>query len=241
MVNFHSHAIHKGQVEVAEFAVGIGAEVVVAGSLDGAAALACEDDGELGGVVGVAVPEAAGEEDHAVFQQGPLAFVGGLHFGRELAPEFNLVLVDALIHFQPMVVSRMVGKFVDAAADAVQAGETHVRQVVIHHERGHAGAIHLEGQQHDVKHEAQVRFAALGNASSGSADGWCGDGRMPALTVRFRQADFLLLREALFAARNLRAWVGVTSEIRDPNLDFLSDWRIVGISNSRIANFTEFC
>lgn len=151
---------------------------MAARALDSAAAVAYKDDGELGGVMGIAVPEAAGEEDHAVFQQGALAFVGDLHFSEELAPELHLVLVNALIHFQSMVVSRVVGQFVDAAADTVQAGEAHVRQVVIHHERRHVGAIHLKGEEHDVEHEAQVRLAALGNASSGSADGGDGDGWM---------------------------------------------------------------
>ena len=56
VVDFHSHTVHEGEVEAAEFAVRGCAEIMVAGSLDGAAAVACEDYGELGGVVGVAVP-----------------------------------------------------------------------------------------------------------------------------------------------------------------------------------------
>lgn len=197
MARFHAHAVHEGDVEAAEFAVFVFAEVVEAAALDGAAASAGEDDGELSRIVRVAVHEAAGEQDHAVFQQGALAFVRGLHLGEELGPEFDLMFVHALIHAEAMLVAGMVGELVDAAADAVEAGEAHVREVVVHHEGGDARAVHLEGEEHDVEHEAQVVLAAGGDAGGGAAERDGLHGGLPTLAVGLGLADFFGELDAL--------------------------------------------
>ena len=104
MADMEAHAVHEGNVEAAHFAVRIGAVIVEAAALNGATTSAGEDNGELAGVVGVAVEEAAGEHDHAVFQQRALAFVGGLHFAEEFAPELHLVLVHTLIHVEAVLI-----------------------------------------------------------------------------------------------------------------------------------------
>ena len=108
MGGFHSHAIHQGDVESAELPVGILAEIVETAALNGAAAIAGEHNGELPRIVRVAVHEAAGEQDHAVFQQGTLAFVRSLHLGEEFRPEFDLMLIHPLIKAQTMLVIGMV-------------------------------------------------------------------------------------------------------------------------------------
>ncbi len=78
----------------------------------------------------------------------------------------------------------------DAAADAVEAGEAHVGEVVVHHEGGHAGAVHLEGEEHDVEHEAQVVLAAGGDACGGATDGRGLHGGHPTLAVGLGLTDF---------------------------------------------------
>ena len=47
MADMEAHAVHEGDVEAAEFAVRIGAVIVEATALDGAATATGEDDGEL--------------------------------------------------------------------------------------------------------------------------------------------------------------------------------------------------
>ena len=148
-----AHAIHESDVEAAKFTVGICAQVVQSATLDAAATAASKNDWQLPGIVCVTVKEAAGEHDHAVFEQGALTFIGSLHFSQGLSPKFDLMLVHALIQAETVLVIGMMRKFVNAAADAIQTGEAHVGEVVVHHERGYTSAVHLEGQNHDIKHE----------------------------------------------------------------------------------------
>ena len=185
-----AHAVHEGDVQAAEFAIRIGAVVVEATALNAASTAAGEDDGELSRIVRVAVEETAGEHDHAVFEQGALTFIRGLHFGERLAPEFHLVLVHALIHVEAVLVIGVMRQFMDAAADAVEAGESHVGKIVIHHERGNAGAVHLEGEHHDVEHEAEMLLAAGWDARAGAFERGHFHRGLPAGTVGFCLADF---------------------------------------------------
>ncbi len=197
MADFYPHAVHEGDVEAAEFAVLVLAEVVEAAALDGAAATAGEDDGELSRIVRIAVHEAAGEQDHAVFEQGTLPFVRGLHLGEELGPEFDLMLIHALIHAQAVLITRVMRQLVDAAADAVEAGEAHVREVIVHHEGGHTGAVHLESEEHDVEHEAQVVLAARRDTGGGAAERDRFHTGLPALAVGLGLTDFFGELDAL--------------------------------------------
>ena len=56
VAGFHAHAVHEGDVEAAEFAVFVFAEVVEAAALNGAAATVGTADPELPLIVRVAVP-----------------------------------------------------------------------------------------------------------------------------------------------------------------------------------------
>lgn len=156
MVQLHTHSVHQGEVETAEFAVGILAEIVGLAALDRASPTSGEDDGELTRVVGVAVHEAAREDDHAVVEKGALAFVRCRHFLEELGPEFHLELIHLLIVCETGLVAGVVGELVDARGDSLEAGETHVREIVVQHEGRDTGAVHLEGEEEDVEHEPQV-------------------------------------------------------------------------------------
>ena len=104
MTNMQAHAVHQCDVKTAEFAIRVGAVVVEAAALNGAATAAGEDYGEFSGVMRIAVEEAAGEHDHAVFEEGSFAFIGGLHFGEGFAPQFDLMLIHTLVHVEAMLV-----------------------------------------------------------------------------------------------------------------------------------------
>ena len=148
--------------------------------------------------MGIPVKEAARQQDHAVLQQGAFSLAGCLHFGEGFPPQFDLVFVDPLIHGEPGLIAGMVGQFVDAPADAIQSGEAHIGKVVVHHEGGNPGAVHLESQHQDVEHEAEMLFGQCRDAGAGPGDGGSLHGGSPSLSPGFCFAELLRLGNPLF-------------------------------------------
>lgn len=185
-------------MKAAQFTIGIRAKVVQAAPLNAAATAASEHDGQLPGIVCVAVKEAAGEHDHAVFQEGAFAFIRGLHFSQGFTPKLDLMLVHALIQAEAVLIIGMMRKLMNTAADAIEAWEAHVGEVVVHHERGHTGAVHLESQNHDVKHQSEVIFGASRDTGGWARDGGCFHAWLPASTLGFDLTDFFGQFDSLF-------------------------------------------
>src|SRR5204862_2759517 len=84
-----AHAVHEGEPEIADGGV-VGEDDVAAG-VDGAAAFAEEEGGDIDVGVGVAVGHAGAIDDHGVVEEGAFAL---LHFGN---------LVDEVGHFAGVV------------------------------------------------------------------------------------------------------------------------------------------
>lgn len=198
LVHFDSHAVHDGEVKTAEFAVFVFAVVEHAVAFDGAAAAAGKEDGELLGIVSVAVPKAGAKHDHAVVEEGTLAFVGAVHFLQGLGEQLHVVLIDALIHVEALGIIGVVGEFVLAAFDVAKEAEVHAGQVVVEHHGGDAGAVHLKREDHDVELELEVIAHIGGDAGFGSGKGGGGDGGLPAVAVGVGFAKLVGFLDALF-------------------------------------------
>lgn len=85
----------------------------------------------------------------------------------------------------------------NAATDAVEAGEAHVREVIVHHESGDTRAIHLEGEEHDVEHETQMVLATRGDAGGGTSERDSLHAGLPAVAVGLGLTDFFGKLDAL--------------------------------------------
>ena len=172
-------------------------ELEGATAAQGAAAAAGEHERQLGGIVGVAVEQAGGEQDHAVFEQGALAFLGGLHLLQRLGPDLDHELVALLVAGEALGVVGVVGELVLAALHADEP-EVHVRQVVRQHVGDDAGAVHLEGQHHDVEHEPDVFLLLGGDAGGGALEPGRGHARPPAARLGLGGVELFRAGDALF-------------------------------------------
>ena len=62
--------------------------------LDGAAALAGEEDGQIVVVVAVAVADAAAVDDHGVVEEGPVAFADRFELAQQVSELLDVESVD---------------------------------------------------------------------------------------------------------------------------------------------------
>src|SRR3954465_10995428 len=72
VIHLRAHAIHEGDMQAAELAVGIVAEVEQAAALDRAAAVSGDEERKLCGIVRIPIPEAGSKHDHAVLKKAAL-------------------------------------------------------------------------------------------------------------------------------------------------------------------------
>ena len=185
-------------MEAAQLAVGILAVVEQAAAAEGASAAAGDEDGQLAGIVGVAVEEAGAEDDHAVVEKGAFAFLGVLHFGEGAGEDLHVVFVGLLVHGQTGGIIGVMREFVQGALDAAPVTEVHAGEVVVEHQRGHSGSVHLEGEHEQVEHQIHVILGMGRQASGGSREGGVADGGQPTLSAGFLLTKFLGLFDALF-------------------------------------------
>ena len=131
--------------------------------LEAAAAAAGEDDREVVVVVAVGVTDAAAVDDHAVVEEGAVAFGEGFEFLEEVGKLGAVKLVDAGDFFEFFGIALVVGDAVVGVGDA-DIGEAAIGTVVGEEEGGDAGGVGLEGEDLEVEHQADVVLVVVGDA-----------------------------------------------------------------------------
>ena len=136
----------------------------MAAGLEGAAAVAGEDDRQVVVVVAVAVGDAAAVDDHRVVEQAlAVDVLGLLQLVEEVGELLHVEVVDLGDLLEVVLLALVVGDVVVAVRDA-DLLEAAVAAIVGEHEGGDAGRVGFEGQHHHVHHQAQVLLIAAGFA-----------------------------------------------------------------------------
>jgi hypothetical protein len=113
---FDAHAIEQRQVKIGEWSFAFGFEV--SARLQGAIAVAGEDDRQVFVVMAVAIANACTIDDHRVIEQGAIAIFGVLEILQEAGEFGSVVFVDFCNErksaFVALVVREVVMRFIDA-------------------------------------------------------------------------------------------------------------------------------
>ena len=142
---------------------GVFAEAQVAAALQGAAAAAGEDDGEVIMAVTVGIADAAAKNDHAVVQQASVAFFDAFEFLEEVGKLFTVKFINFSNFFELFCIVLVMGDAVVAIRDA-DFGEAAVGAIVGEEEGGNTRGVCLEGEHLQVEHEADMLFVAVRDA-----------------------------------------------------------------------------
>ena len=123
--------------------------------LDRAAAATGHEDRQVVVVVAVAVADAAAVDDHRVVKQRAIALTDRLQLAEQVGELFDVKAVDLLDLFMLVRVAAVVREVVVAFGNADE-GVALVAPLVGEHEGADPGRVALEGEHHQVAHQADV-------------------------------------------------------------------------------------
>ena len=132
-------------------------------ALDGAAPAAGEDDGQVEGVVRVAVPHARAVDDRRVIEQRAIAVLRRGHLLEEAREHLHVERVDLRQLRELLGPLAVVRRRVVRVGDP-DLGERAHALLAAHEVRRHPRQVGLERHQHQVEHEVRVLLEAGGDA-----------------------------------------------------------------------------
>lgn len=121
---------------------------------DRAAGFAGEQDGEVMGIVAVAVAQSRAEDDHGVVEERGVAVAVAAQFAEEIGELLGVPRVDAGVLLEFFLGALVVGDLVVAAERRIEEGEIPAADGIAEHEGADAGGVGPEGEGEQVEHES---------------------------------------------------------------------------------------
>ena len=164
----------QGDVEIGEEGAVRAGDVLF--GFDSSAGSAEEGDGDVYGVMDVAVLHAGSVEDEAVVEEAARAFRDGAHFLKHVGGLGGEPLGDEVVLLDFLRGVLVVGEIVVICSDfGIREAEDDSADFMAEDEGGDPGAIRLKGEDEDVHEHAHVLGVLLGDPGDIRADG-IGDG-----------------------------------------------------------------